>query len=519
MNKTIPALLFLLSLCGCADTSRAPQADIGKSNGYVYANFPQRQVGRITLKQVNGEATGYLKLDWSSEITTSGVWLPQGTYRLDGWEGSDGDAYPLVKVVAGRVTDLGSILSISVGNYQTVTLPVHHPEADKAIEGALVSLRPSLVSQQPIEWDPKVVPLPWTQGGPAHSNLGLVGDIVNGVVWEANRPSMEKQLRNAHQIDEFFHLAKLATPPQYRKPAAGAMDALYYGGGLGQIRVRRANGTWDAIDTGTLSRISAVRIAGGAWYAGAENGVVRQSLDQGRTWRIVASVAGNEPVLDVESSNGRLILVTEHLTHASNVIVADRLKLYTAPGNAAAAALLREIPLDGLPWPPSLSYAAQSFGNRLYIGASHDLYVLDLATLAWAKLVPPIAVTNFFVAPSSGLITAYHVGTFSSDLAISTDEGVTWQRHAALPSGHADVFFASLTDGRAVLWNAAAGSSSLQSMKYNATADQWTTDGEPVKGCGTVLHDPDFRRLGCVTSAGTILSYDGSRWVGEFSVE
>ncbi len=519
MNKTILAMLILLGLYSCADTAQAPQTDIGKTNGYVYANFPLQGIGWITLKQVKGQASGVLRPDWSDAITTRGVWLPQGTYRLDGWESSDGDAYPLVKVVAGRVTDLGNIVPVSIGNYQIVALPVHHPEADKTIESALATLRPYLVSQQPIEWDPKVVPLPGNLVGPsAPLTLGVTGAVIAGIVWESNRPSAEKQLRDEHQIDEFFRLAKLAAPPVYRKPAADDSGSLYYGGGLGQIRVRHADGSWGAIDTGTLSSISAVRIAGGAWYIGAENGAVRQSLDQGRSWRVIASVAG-EPVIDVEPSGGRLVLVTEHLTHAGNSIVADRLKLYNAPGNGGVAVALREVLLDGAPWPATLSYAAQAFGGKLYIGAANELYALDLATLAWSKLSPPISVSSFFVAPSSGLITAYHVGTFSSDLAFSTDHGATWQRHAALPSGHADVYFSTSVDGRAVLWSALAGNSALQPMKYDAAADRWSADGEPVKGCATVLHDPDFHRLGCVSPIGTIVGFDGAKWVGEFSAE
>lgn len=133
-----------------AKTSEQDAKSKAATHGYVYASFPKVSNGFLTVTPAAGGREWELAERQDPGHKAQGLWLPEGDYRIARWGPYAWEPAQSFHVQAGRVTDLGSLLSINVGGYAQVFVSVHPAEKAHAIDAALDEYGGALVSREPI---------------------------------------------------------------------------------------------------------------------------------------------------------------------------------------------------------------------------------------------------------------------------------------------------------------------------------------------------------------------------------
>lgn len=530
------ALLSALLVCSAAFAAApdgASPGELAPTHGYVFVTFPKGGTADTLMLQSLQDKHQYRLAERAdSGAHAFGAWLPPGDYRIAKWNDQEAGDYPPIHVEAGRVTDLGALIQFFIGNYDIVVLPVRRPEIAHDVDATIGQYRQVLASPEPIQWTPAVTPKPIHQVQAA-SGLGLIVDLLLAYDHKVNTPSVNRRLHEETSVDAFLRLALSSMPPNVEQPAKDADSNLYFGADLGQVRERHADGTWSALDTGTLHGITAVQSKGDMLLAGADNGALRASSDRGITWKLLKSLPADEALVSIDYGSGRWLLSTLKQEPGTNLDSTHRalvvpiqpqtpgsLKVYVAHSDDFSdIAAIGEFPvnlrmLGG--WRGSHGLMAGSF---YYASAYPHLHRLSLDTMQWQTIDPPAEVFGFSASQSTGFLSAFKAMGMFSKVFVSDDHGASWKKYDAPPYVIMDVHFEDADTGWAVRSDIKAFTAVLQRYSYDKSNNRWNLVDEAPQGCVRSLRDTnDFPKF-CVTSGGGILSNSDGKWTVEYSTE
>jgi hypothetical protein len=514
------ALCALLGACATAPIQQSA-SELAPTHGYVYVNLPKGGSGTfLTLRSLSDQKKYTLLARNDPGANAYGFWVLAGEYEVYQWGAELWGPYPSVTVKPGQITDLGSLVQISLGGYEFVMLPLQVPEFSHHVEAAVSEYRSVLSTTTLIEWQPSAPPQPMIMRAPA-TGLGLIGDLLIEYSRRVNKPSLNSQLKAAKTIPEFLAIAKTAATPLVDDVASDGPGTLYYPADYGQIRVRNAAGEWSAIDTGTLHRLTAAEYVSGRLVAGAHDGSIRISEDGGKTWRKAASVPNNDAVIDIDRVGSRWFVMAAHPSMRFGLEMTDRLSLYVSESDDfSGLKLLKEATTD--PNLVALNFQgerAEAVGNYYFVLMSPALLRLDLNTMELRDISPPVRMDGFRTSRTSNLITAWRQQGMFSKLFVSSDFGDSWREYDAPPYIIHQIYFETPSDGRAVRMAAGAFTGTLEMFKYDSSKNNWTKTHEAPRGCNFMFHDDAGIARFCITAGGSILSYVDDKWSMEFSAE
>jgi hypothetical protein len=521
------ALFAVLSVGAFAKKDESkPPAELAATQGFVRVSLPQWAFGNPPTLHARGGKDSYKLVRVVEDGSYAyGAWMPAGRYDIEGMVAADGSPYTPLIVESGRMTDLGAVLRIQLGGYETVLLPIRHPEADAETKAAHSRLASVLAAGDDIRWAPSVPPKSVSNPQPA-SGLGLIADLISDYERSVNKPRLSKQLKEAPTLDALAALARLAVAPATEESATDSARNLYFGADFGQLRVRHPEGTWGSIDTGTLDEITAVGAADDRIVAGTLRGSLLMSADRGGSWSRVRSLNRDEIVVDIDHAGEAWVVLTAHTSPGVNPWgPVQQLRVYLAkdPG-LSDLAISKDFPLPQLYSARILGVSdalvGQVIGSAYIVNTVTDLQKLDLTSMQWSVLPrPPHRVDAFHVSLDGSLITAMRVQGAFSKISVSKDGGATWLPYSRPPYAIYDAVLETPDSGTATRWNSHAFTATLELYSYDSKAKDWHKSSEAPPGCVRLLRDESYRQRFCVSSGGSILDRKDGAWVAEFAVE
>lgn len=517
------ALATALMLAGCASAppAQAPE-QLRATHGFVRITVPQLdQLPGLQLKQEgSGESFALTRQD-DVGSRSYGRWIPAGLYRIEDMKQADGQPYPPMRVEAGRVLDLGALTLLQLGNYEVLDLVMPHPEAEQDLQATLRQLAPHLAVAEPARWSQSVVPAARRPRSPDVLGGGLVPALIVLAIEEANRPPLKERLKRAATPAQAYAIAAATMPPLTDDPGIGDNGERYYGADLGQVRVRRADGSWDHLDTGSLQAITSVAFADGRLVAGTVQGDLRLSDDGGKTWTLSPSRFPGQAVADIDRVGNHWFVLTTTETRDGNFFpFMQRWRLSALDGDRLDnARTLLEQPMKN----PTLVISgnrvrgvAPNDGSAYYVNGFDTVLKVDPATLAVNRLTVPIdAVGRLNVGQDQRTLSAYVSGGLFSKLFLSTDGGATWKARPAPPYPGVDVVVDAQGTVRATRWDVGAFKSRLELHQLAAGSEQWKPGPKVPEDCLRMLTDGKGAASTCVMNSGQLLTYRQDKWVTE----
>jgi len=494
----LPLCAGLLAIAGCASS---PPVRVGPTvgTGLVYASLPGKNAARsITVREVATATKHPLDIVYEGGSHVVETWLAPGDYTLDAWDGQSFGTYVPFHVEAGRVTDLGALVPVPIGDYKFVVLPIRPPAGDSVLPSVQAQYA-SRLRGNPLQWRPTAPPHPIQQAQPS-TGLGLIADLMMAYQRKINRAPLRQQLAQATSSQAFFDLAKASVPPLTQTAVADAQGNLLYGADLGQIRVRHPDGSWTSIDTGVLATVTALDRRDELLVAGYDNGWIRSSADEGKTWTSVATLASEEPVVDVSWSGKRWLATTFGAGRVVNVYASA----HDSPADLAP------VQHANAQW--GFHIRGQLARGAYYVNADPNLYKLDLDSMQWSKVQAPTSVHGFNITPDGSLLSVFRAQGIFSRLYLSTDQGASWKQYDAPPLVIDDVKFTDPSHGVAVRVRPNAFSVTVMLMKYEPGKDDWSVLSQPPEECERMIDDASGQPAFCVARGGVVLGQDGGKW-------
>lgn len=518
--KLIHSGLFAFVLMCSGANAAEPTAAQAPTSGFVFASMPgMTPQDTVTLLSVRDKADYKLGGFASADGKALGKFLPAGDYELVAARGQKlGKSYPLVTVVAGRLTDMGALVFVDLGDNKVVMLPTHNADSHRNVDAALKELGAPYTGSEALLWRTDKVPEPFFWRQELGLRYGLLADLQKVHENRTTETPVLRRMREATSVGSFLSLAKSAALPTTAKPVLDAQGRLVFGAALGQLRVRDASGAWSNIDTGCLHTVTAVELWGDQWLAGFDNGDVRRSQDGGKTWAVVASLERRRPVIDISRVADQWLVSTVRPKYLRNAMLsADQISIYTArKDDFSDIAKNRDLEVESEPLVRASAMAHKGF---YYVNAYPKLWRLDTATMQWRALGPDTEVHGFQVAPDNGTLAAYRIKGGFSRLFVSADHGETWTKYDNPPYVIMDIRFANPSQGKAVRWNTGALSGTLELLDYDRAKDAWTKTSEAPAGCKQAFVDGSHNVKLCVTPDGNILGYANGKWAIEFAAD
>jgi hypothetical protein len=528
--------LLLASLPATGKSGPTP-AELAVDHGLVTARFhgtlPDTELGvsilapkSIGLRPSGGRDDGRddLHLEMRNDDTDAyGAWLPAGRYRFASWRHSRWNDGPEIEVMAGRITDLGDILEISLGGDDVVLLPIAHPELDTRLEPWLAEAGPHLSSKVPVRWLPEKVPSPIDvkhQVSSQSAGGGLM-NMMMSLQREAYRREPKPALREIRSLPELQARVLDGMPPTRDEAAVGEQGRLYFGADFGRIRVREPEGRWRSLDTGTLADVTAVAWRDGLLLAGTDRGTLHASQDGGLTWTLQRRFDRNELIGDVDRVGDRWIVSTTHREYTSRMrrAASVRTTVYAATADdfSDLVELARFPQKFDNPFVQRWAPRGDGHGDYYYVGAYPRLQRLHVPSGEWTTLKVRGSVTGFAVSPTTGAVSAVANGFY-----LTTDHGETWTRlHAPGRKGNiAAGMFDSASQGWLARWRFPSASSEVLVVhELNRGAKGWKDQGDAPLGCRRLLRDAAGDPKLCALADGTLLRRADSDWIEEFSLD
>ncbi len=515
MRIFIFILFTLLALQ--AEARKKPQDPslLAATHGYAFVYSPKSRLVELPAVSEKDGKQYWLKERKDTGKHNAGSWLPEGSYRIGNWKLPAGSDYPGFKVKAGHVTDLGGLLSVSLGGYETLMLPVNHAENAREIDVVMTEYSAYLKSREPILWRPTLRPASYKQAQPS-SGLGLVADLLSTYERNKNKPSLIAGMKEATTTEEFFKITKQVTPPLPQEPGIDAAFNLYFGADLGQIRVRHTDGNWGSIDVQTLHFITAVEFSDKQIFAGSDDGQLRVSNDGGASWLLLKSFGNDEAIIDIDHENNDWVVTTaKRVASLNDAPTLDRLIVYVGKQNDFTDQVIsREFPLAHKNLMGWSGANGQLVKGSYYIGTLLELHRLDLKTNEWKVITPPDKVARHYVDKVTGFLSAMSF----TKIFISGDQGNTWQKTENPPRFNQDVAFDNKNAGYALRWNMNAFSGDWEIYRYNAAADVWTKTSTAPSNCKPLRVSPKYP-LFCISTGASIFSLKNSVWTVEFAAQ
>jgi hypothetical protein len=538
-------VLFSASVFAKKEPPRTPE-QLSADHGYVRVSLPQwefaSEFALLDLKSKK-EAVQPRLQDRSGARSFAG-WLPAGEYRVVGMEASPGAVYPPIVVRAGELTDLGVLLRVPIGGYEYLVVPTVDGEVERECATVASQLGALLKSPEFIRWRPGVLPRP-TMFSDKSANLGLIADLLIAHDRKVNKPPLSKRLREARTIDEFLALAKTTLAPRGDEAGADGNGNLYYGADLGQIRVRRSEGSWDSLDTASLTEITAVEVTGTRLVAGDLRGVLRVSDDHGKTWAKAHGFADSQAILDIDRIDSRWLILAADFIDAPPPVgfvatapgtprgwtLGARLYVYSGvKDDFTDLAPIREVALQQ----PGFSvatvgftrirgltdtYAGHAAGGFYFLSTLKNVSRMDLATLQWSEHDAGHRVDSIRISRDAKLITAKRLQGAFSKVSVSSDYGLTWIPYSRPPYVLYDVALETPESGESTRWNAGLFSAAIEFYAYDSKVKDWRKTFGTPEGCVQLLRDAEYQQRYCLTNGGSILGRQGDTWVAEFALE
>lgn len=526
-SLALGVLLAVLSVNTFAKNDGAGvPAELSVTHGFVRVTLPQWGFGDPPKLRTRAGKGSYTLIRVAEDGSYAyGAWVPAGQYDIEGTVAADGSPYTPIVVESGRMTDLGALLRIQLGGYETVLLPIRHPEADAEARAAQSRLSSVLHAADSPRWEPTAPPKSVRAEAPL-TGLGLIADLLTDYERHINKPPLSKQLKEAPTLDALAALARLAVAPRTEESASDRAGNLYFGADFGQLRIRRPDGTWGSIDTGTLDEITAVGADGDCIVAGTLRGLLLMSTDAGRSWHRIRSLDRNEIVVDIDRAPHAWVVLTARTGTGVNPWgPVQGLRAYLAhredmddlaPSKDFTLPQLYSARTRGM----SDALVGQVAGGAYIVNTVTDVQKLDLASMQWSTLTrPPHRVDVLHVSVDGTLITALRIQGAFSKISVSKDGGTTWLPYSRPPYAIYDAVLETPDSGNATRWNSHAFSATLEFYSYDPTAKDWHKTGESPPGCIRLLRDESYEQRFCLTSGGSILDRKGGKWVAEFAVE
>ncbi|ANH67634.1 hypothetical protein [Mitsuaria sp. 7] len=520
---TAAALAATLFIAGCASTPpvQAPE-QLRATHGFVRITIPQLdQFPAFQLKQEGTGVTFALTPQEGAGPRSFGRWIPAGAYRIEDMKQADGQPFPSMRVEAGRLLDLGALTFLQLGNYELLDLVMPHPEAEQDLEITMRQLAPHLSSMEPLRWSQTTVPAARRPRTDMVPGGGLIQALIVNAIEDANRPPLKERLRQAATPSQAFAIATETVPPATDEPAIGPGGERYYGADLGQVRVRRPDGRWTHLDTGSLQAITAVAASGLRIVAGTVQGDLRVSEDGGKTWTLAPARFPGQAVADIDRVGGRWFVLTTTETRDLNFVpFIQRWRLSVLDGERLDNA--RPLRDQAMKYTSAViggnrvRGVAPNDGSAYYVNGFDTIIKVDPATLAVSRLAVPIdLVGRLNVGQDQRTLSAYVSGGMFSKLVLSTDGGATWTPRPAPPYPGVDVFVDDQGTVRATRWDVGAFKSRLELQQLAADGHQWKPGPKIPEDCLRMLTDGSGAPSTCVMNSGRLLTYRSDKWVAE----
>jgi hypothetical protein len=501
MKRLLWLAACLLGVAGCAT---APPAQVlpGADTGLVYANLPGRDApDSITVQSLDRSTIYQLHIvrDGAARLVES--WLPSGDYKLAEWESLPFGDYESFHVEAGRMTDLGSLVRVPIGDYKFVVLPLR-PAAGDASPRRVQDEFVSNLHGEALEWRPSVPPPPIAERSEPN-RLGLIASLIDAYQRKLNKAPLRQQLAESKSSLAFFNIAKATVPPVTQTALVSAQGNLLYGADLGQIRVRHPNGVWTSMDTGLLASVTSLARRGNLLVAGYDNGLIRTSSDGGMTWINAGTIPGGDSIIDISWSGKRWLATT---SSRANIV-----SVYATAGDSLVH--FDSIHKMNAQW--GLHNQGRLSRDGYYVIADPALYRLDLESMRWSKLQTPADVSGFSLSADGKLLTIFWAKGVFSKLYVSSDKGISWKQYKAPPLVIDDVKFSDLAHGIAVRVRPNVLTASVILMRYDPGTDSWAALSQPPDECEHMIDNASGMPEFCVTRGGAVLSQISGKWAVE----
>lgn len=514
---------FLLSVAliitaGCAVQPQEPQ-ELNATHGFAYASLPNAMLGAastMSLRSLRDGKKYQLRHDVNSPRGI-GLWVPEGEYVVVEMLKEGESSYKPITVEAGRMTDIGGLLWFDIGNYESVLLPIHHQELDVNMRAAFEKNKAYLRGKKVIPWAPEHPPAPLKIPMQA-TGLGLVVDLMMEYNRYVNTPSLNSRLKAATTIESFFDIAVQSVAPVTSEGIADEEGNLYFGADLGQVRIRRIDGKWSSINTGTLAPITAIAMVDKKIVAISKAGVIQLSDEGKRNWKSLAVLPEGFIALDIDKTDAGWLIVAGHLLNNGVMPVWDDANLFVASDESFSdLRVLKHIMLPGKQ--PFLYMQGRVIQRSYVLNTFYDIQRFTPETGQWKSIKPGHNTSNFFVDPRTGLLTAFLSQGAFSELSVSSDLGASWHEVSTPSYPTLDVAFTDSTNAYAVRYEMNAFSTSMELLSYDKPADDWKLITKaPDTACNRMLSDPYKRMFFCISSNGSILKFDQGRLTPEFII-
>lgn len=477
--------------------------------GYVFASIFKGGDPDILVTSVQTGKKFDLSNLVGTKVPSAGSWLPAGDYTISEWNRQAFGPYSSFHIEAGRLTDLGSLVSVDVGGNEFVVLPLRLEIEASATAPILANLRPSLTSDQQLSWSPRGVPQPLKYPVEGTPDLGVIANLITRYGQRLNTPPLRERLMKAPDAASFFALAKESSPPLPQAGVADDQGNLYYGADFGQVRRRSPDGQWNALDTGVLAKVTAIARHGTALIAGYEDGSIRQSSDGGISWHQVTSLDCANSVVDVSWSETRWLATSVDMSMDANAFVhVGKFCFYASSGDdMAGLAKIKEMQ-SSVPNMTALPHAVVSAGSY-WVAVPPGLMRLDLRSMTWSSAALPGPIEGFDVSAKGEVISTFHAQGMFSKLYVSKDKAMTWQKSRSPRYIVRDVVFNDAGQGVAVRSEAGVFLLKLELYKSDSLGKSWTIMQKLPEECLYLIDDPQRVPQSCVTRGGSIISIAG----------
>ncbi|MEH6460420.1 hypothetical protein [Chitinimonas sp. JJ19] len=515
--KKIFILIGIILTSGCATVSSKQQDPtlLKDTHGLVYVKHTGGMLNAHQETVLRSRKTGEKFTLYPTEAyaATASRWLPAGEYDVDGMFKDSSPHYTPIKVEAGRMTDLGGLMFFDLGNYERTLLPFRHPELTQQATTFAEQHAAVLVSRERIDWQPdRPPPAQATPSGT--SGVGLVADVLMNISQHANRPSLNKQLKEADSIQKFYELVRIHQIPWSSVGSAENQGVQYFGASLGQIRTRDAAGAWHAIDTGTLSQINAIYAQEKRIVAIAESGEIRTTDEIHQSpWHAIGKLPENLTPFGIHKLGSEFIIVAGNRHRPDMNVGWNAIHIFsTVSGDFSNLKEIKNIKRSHFFILPQ----AYIYNENYFLSMETDIQRYSPRDGVWDTIYPGHRTTQFLLAAETGFLTAFEENGVFSKLSVSSDLGQSWEKITQPSYPTFEVAFHDKEHGQAIRANPGAFSSSWELVQFNVNSNRWDTISESPKGlCRRVLSDIRKRNFYCFSGIGDIFRFSPGELTAE----
>lgn len=509
-------LLFRLAagMAACVLAGAALAAEMGQVAAYAIPAATAARLERLVLTSADTGEEFTLKLQ-SGHPQVLAAAVPEGRYWVVDMIRSRKDlAHAPIEVHAHQVTELGGLRWVDIGRNKRALIAEPHADASAALKAW-----PSQWPDSPRSlWQQDRLPVQVDTSADAPlSGLGLIASLISVYEQEANRPALKHQLNQAQSPAHLLALARQVALPTCDEIARDADGNLWVGADMGQLRQRKPNGEWDAIDTGTASPLTAVHVAAGSMVVGTIDGRLLARQPDGR-WQALRRLNPTDVVLDIDRLGKRWFVLAGKAGTMGVLRTVDNLVLYSGSAeDLSDLSPLRSISGRQILLPLNV-VRGQVQGTRYYLNAVDDFGYFEGDSTEWHALKPGHVVTHFRVNPANGALTAYKAQGGFSKLSVSEDQGASWKSLDTPPYTVADVQLMDAGKGLAARFSMGAFTSNIEFMRFEGAKWVKVAEFEPA-ACRRTLRSEDGQQWFCLSAGGSILRIDEGKLKVESAVE